>query len=430
MQSVILGLGTNQGDRIKNLREAIKQIDVLDTVLVKKKSAVFQTPALLKPNSPEEWNIDYFNCCILIETDLVPNQLLRELKKIEEHLGRKLQAERWSPRVIDIDIISWGEEVINEPSLQIPHIGLLERNFVLQPLLQVDPYWVHPKHANFNLHVHLKKLPTLPYAPYQLDQPMIMGILNLSQDSFSGDGIKDIHQIESQFINLVNQGAEVIDIGAVSTKPNAQKVSADEEWQSLKPICDRLHHLKSHPDLMTVPQVSIDTYRTEIVERLQDYPIDIINDVYGVNSQQIANILKQSDMKYCLMHNTGKAGKKYLEINIPAIDQLLNYFEDKKKALLDYGLKQDQLIFDVGIGFGKFPFQVKNILNNLDQLKSLKVELLVGHSRKASISESTNTLLPKERDFETAVISNKIKDKVDYLRVHNVSLSRRAILVF
>jgi 2-amino-4-hydroxy-6-hydroxymethyldihydropteridine diphosphokinase/dihydropteroate synthase len=424
---VILGLGTNQGDRIKNLREAIKKIDGLDAVLVKKKSAVFQTPALLKPNSPEEWNIDYFNCCILIETNLVPNLLLQKLKKIEEHLGRKLQAERWSPRVIDIDIISWGDEVINEPSLQIPHIGLLERNFVLQPLLQIDPYWVHPKRADLNLHLYLKKLPTLPYAPYQLDQPKLMGILNLSQDSFSGDGIKDIHQIESQFIDMVNQGAEVIDIGAVSTKPNAKQVSVDEEWQRLKPICDRLQHLKSHPKLMTVPQVSIDTYRSEIVERLKDYPIDIINDVYGLNSQQIAKVIKQTDMKYCLMHNCGMAGKQYLETNIPAIDQLLKYFEDKKKALLGYGLKQDQLIFDIGIGFGKFPFQVKNILDNLDRLKSLKVELLVGHSRKASISESTNILQPKERDFEAAIISNKIKEKVDYLRVHNVALTRRAI---
>ena len=143
MPTVTLGLGANQGNRIANLREAIYQLNQCDYIQINKKSAVFRTPALLKPNSPKEWNIDYFNCCISIVTSLSPRVLLSTtIKAIERQMGRNLQAARWSPRVIDIDILTWGNQTVNEEDLHIPHIGILERNFVLQPLLQIDPFAV------------------------------------------------------------------------------------------------------------------------------------------------------------------------------------------------------------------------------------------------------------------------------------------------
>ena len=128
------------------------------------------------------------------------------------------------------------------------------------------------------------------------------------------------------------------------------------------------------------------------------------------------------------MHNCGRAGEAYLDIQTPAIEQLYDYFEMKKSELLSYGLEAKQLVFDVGIGFGKFPFQVKNIFEHIHQLQNLGVKLLVGHSRKASISESASLILPTERDFETAVVSRLIQDKVNYLRVHNIDMNRRALL--
>ena len=141
MKTVILGLGSNIGDRMAHLRAAR---DVLASILDElKASPVYLSPALLPPGAPQEWDIPFYNMAISGSTDLAPEVLLDELKNVELQLGREFRG-IWGPREIDIDILAMDDVLVNSSSLCIPHKGLLERDFALLPLVQLAPGWLYP----------------------------------------------------------------------------------------------------------------------------------------------------------------------------------------------------------------------------------------------------------------------------------------------
>ncbi|PIR32725.1 MAG: 2-amino-4-hydroxy-6-hydroxymethyldihydropteridine diphosphokinase [Alphaproteobacteria bacterium CG11_big_fil_rev_8_21_14_0_20_44_7] len=139
---IILGLGTNLGNREANLQKAISLIgnSLLNNI---RQSKIYETTALLPANAPPEWDIDYLNMAISghLAQEISPQQFLNAIKEIEVEMGRNLAAERWSPRIIDIDILVWGELQIDEPNLQIPHKELLTRPFAILPLRELAPDW-------------------------------------------------------------------------------------------------------------------------------------------------------------------------------------------------------------------------------------------------------------------------------------------------
>ncbi len=140
---IVLGLGSNLGNRANYLKAAIMQLQDLKAINQVTLSSIYQTKALLKPDSPHEWNLDYLNMAIRGITQLSPLELLETVKKIEQDLGRK-SLKNWSPREIDIDILVYGEQVINQPDLIIPHLGLLDRPWCLIPLAAIYPEWKYP----------------------------------------------------------------------------------------------------------------------------------------------------------------------------------------------------------------------------------------------------------------------------------------------
>jgi 2-amino-4-hydroxy-6-hydroxymethyldihydropteridine diphosphokinase len=141
---IILGLGTNLGNREENLRYAIASIkqDLLSDVI---ESSVMESEPLLPENAPADWNIKYLNMAIggKLKTSITPHEFLHKVKFIETELGR-VESARWSPRIIDIDILVWDDLVLDTPDLKIPHIGLLQRDFALKPLLEIQPNWKMP----------------------------------------------------------------------------------------------------------------------------------------------------------------------------------------------------------------------------------------------------------------------------------------------
>ena len=138
MKTVILGLGSNIGDRMAHLRAAR---DVLAGVLGKLKcSKVYTSPAMLPPDAPSEWDIPFYNMAISGTTSLAPEILL---KTIELQLGRELRGV-WGPREIDIDILAMEDVLVNSSSLYVPHKGLLERDFALVPLAELAADWQYP----------------------------------------------------------------------------------------------------------------------------------------------------------------------------------------------------------------------------------------------------------------------------------------------
>lgn len=141
MHTIIIGLGSNLGQRQVYLDHAIEQLraSLHDIHL----SPVYESPALLLPGSPEEWDVPFLNMALMGKTSLSPEELLLEAKRIEQEMGRET-GKRWSPREIDIDLLAWGNDVIRTPTLSIPHISLLERDFALLPLADLWPHWHYP----------------------------------------------------------------------------------------------------------------------------------------------------------------------------------------------------------------------------------------------------------------------------------------------
>lgn len=141
MIKIALGLGSNLGNRQNNLNNAITKLsNILDNITV---SSILNNKAMLLPGSPKEWDVDFLNCVITAKCDMEPKQLLQEIKKIEQKMGR-ITKEKWEPRLIDIDILLYNDLYLKTKNLTIPHAGLLERNFAIGLLAEVWPEWKYP----------------------------------------------------------------------------------------------------------------------------------------------------------------------------------------------------------------------------------------------------------------------------------------------
>ena len=130
----LLGLGSNLGHAILNLRRAVQILDK-DKITVEICASIYLSEAILKPDAPKAWQQVFLNTVVLIETELAPLLLLKAVKEIEREMGRPKVYKSWSPRVIDIDILTMDQGSFDHPELTIPHNGLVERHFVLAPIL-------------------------------------------------------------------------------------------------------------------------------------------------------------------------------------------------------------------------------------------------------------------------------------------------------
>ena len=426
MHSVVLGLGSNIGHKLSNLRQAV---DLISSKIAKvqKISPIYETKALLPEGAPQNWAVDYYNLAVLLQIDISPEELLAEIKAIEIMIGRDPKHAFWCPREIDIDILCYEDLLLQSENLNIPHQQLLERNFAIRPLLDVYPAWRHPNYGE-DLHQHIKMMPSLKFAPFTLQGSIIMGIVNLSDDSFSQstESVVPLKIFGHYILELVNQGAEIIDIGAESTKPQAQKITGKDYWEKLKPYLEIVENFVKSDHLPIEIKVSVDTYHAEVVKEVLNYQcVRMINDVYGIESKAIAGLLKQKGVEYIFMHQMGVSGRQYLAEGADSVSLVVAFAEDKIKELLACGMSKEKLIFDLGIGFAKHTYQAQCLLEAAAEIKQrLDIRVLVGHSRKASVMRYVSEQDNMQKDLATAMISRDlIKQGIDYIRVHNVRLT-------
>ena len=139
---IILGLGSNVGDRLENLNKALELLSQ-SVLVITEISSIYETEALLKENAPESWNRSFLNMAISGETHLSAEDLLLHVKRIEKMLGRQ-DIGIWAPREIDIDILAYGDTAIESKTLTIPHKELCNRSFALVPLAEIAPNWQYP----------------------------------------------------------------------------------------------------------------------------------------------------------------------------------------------------------------------------------------------------------------------------------------------
>lgn len=404
---VYLAIGTNLGDKKQNILIAIKKLQEYNIQIIEI-SPLYETPALMLINSPSNWNIPYYNCIIKINTNIEPLQLLDICKKIEKEMGRNFSA-RWSPRPIDIDIIFYKNQHINTEKLIIPHKEFNNRNFVLDPLSFIYP----EKVKNYYTNQH---------------QPIFMGILNITPDSFSDGGkYNNENNFVNTFENWIENNVSIIDIGAESTKPNATLLTAEEELKRLQFV---FKYTKSRKFDLIKPMLSIDTYHPETAEQAILNGFDIVNDISGLCNQKMINLAKNNPQtKFIFMHNLGIPSDKTVVIpdNKNIIEEIDEWLENKINIFEKNNLKKEQLILDLGIGFGKTPSQNLQILQNIEHFHKYGFKILIGHSRKSFMKVFLN-VSTTERDIETLAISMKIANKVDILRVHTPIEHKRALL--
>lgn len=254
----------------------------------------------------------------------------------------------------------------------------------------------------------------------------LVGILNITPDSFSDGGkFNQLNAAITQTHSLIKEGANIIDIGAESTRPNAQLITPIEEWERLKTIL---------PDIIKITKeqnckISLDTRHAITAQKGLDLGIDIINDVSGMNDPEMGKIIRTYDVPIIINHNLGLPASptKTVADNKNIITTLNIWGKQKILELTEqHSIKKENIIFDVGIGFGKTPKQSLEIMSNMKSFKTLGVPLYVGHSRKSFLKlYNPKSILAK--DLLTGYFSAKIASHTDYIRIHNVAITKEYI---
>ena len=406
-KNIYLALGSNLGDKKQNFITAIDKLKESGVNFIKS-SPLYKTPALLLDGSPDYWNIPYLNCVIQVNTNESPENLLKICKKIETEMGHSL-TEKWAPRVIDIDILLYKDIKVNSDILTIPHKGLYERYFLIDALSFLDFNIV--KNQNIYSKEH---------------QPIFMGIINVNSDSFSDCNDKD-KSIEL-FKNYSNNNVSIIDIGAESTSPNSNKISFEEELNRLNFI---FNYIKNFKFSYFKPLLSIDTYHYETAVEALKNGFNIINDVSGLSDERMINLIRNNkDIYYVLTHSLSVPANNNICIDkdIDCISYIQNWLMEKLKIFEKNNIDLNKIIFDPGIGFGKYYFQNIKILANLDKFYKYGLKILVGHSRKSFIKKYDTDIINDNLDFESLAISLKISNKVDIIRTHTPIENQNSLL--
>jgi len=256
------------------------------------------------------------------------------------------------------------------------------------------------------------------------NSPKIVGILNITPDSFS-DGGKFLspENAISQCEKLINDGADIIDIGAESTRPNAKIISPEEEWQRLEPA------LKEISKSNLTAEISIDSRNFETAKKALKYGVSYINDVSGLEDERFFPLLKEHNCKIIFMHNLGIPASKerIMSPYCDVVSEIYKWAEEKIAHLESQNINKDKIIFDPGIGFGKTAEQSLKIVKRFSEFKKLGVELYAGHSEKSFMTLFTDKPAG-EREIETQIISAYLaQNGADYIRVHQPQENIRAI---
>jgi dihydropteroate synthase len=235
-----------------------------------------------------------------------------------------------------------------------------------------------------------------------------MGIINLSPDSFSGDGLASAENALQQAQQMIAEGADIIDVGGESTRPQSKPVSMEEEIARIVPF------IREAAKVLPVP-ISIDTYKYEVARQALDAGANIINDVSGLREDpDLVKLAAERDVPIILTSNErGHAVTNIMKSVTANLSKLILTAEEA-------GVAWRNIILDPGIGFGKTPEQNIEIMRRLDELKALKRPILLGTSRKSFIGKVLGTEVDDRVEGTGATVAIGIVKGADIVRVHDV----------
>ena len=245
---------------------------------------------------------------------------------------------------------------------------------------------------------------------------LIMGILNVTPDSFSDGGqFLNTEKAIAHGVEMASQGAAIIDIGGESTRPGSEPVSINDEIARVTPV------IKSLSDKTDIP-ISIDTYHVEVAKAALDSGALILNDITALNDERMGELAVEYEVPIILMHMQGtpttmQAEPKYNDV----VQEVLDYLIERANRAEKAGVPKERIFIDPGIGFGKTLEHNLELLRNIDKFVATNYRVLVGTSRKSFIGKITGKPIPSERIFGTAAtVALLAAAGVSITRIHDV----------
>lgn len=255
-----------------------------------------------------------------------------------------------------------------------------------------------------------------------IEKPLVMGILNLTDDSFyAGSRLTGIDVIKNKAAEMIHEGADILDLGAQSTRPGSTRISAEDELNKLLPAIEIIQ--QNFPEVL----LSIDTYHSKVAEECVAAGASIINDISGgeMDKMMIATVGKLK-VPYICMHMKG----------VPETMQYQTHYEDMVKEILDFFIQKidackhagiNDVIIDPGFGFGKNISQNLHLLKNLQVFKMLEKPILAGLSRKSTIYKTLKITADESLNGTTVLNTIALLNGASILRVHDVKEARETV---
>ncbi|WVR05742.1 dihydropteroate synthase [Kwoniella sp. DSM 27419] len=450
---VIIAVGSNIGDRVDHIHRAVKMLEdngcrLLDC------SWLYESEPMYVEDQDR-----FVNGAIELSTSLQPLDLLQLLKRTEKTVGRTKTFTN-GPRVIDLDLVFYGTEVVRIGSredeedeygvrwLECPHASLAEREFVLRPVADIAPDFTHP-----SLRKTVKQLlgalpptetpalqPIIPFSgsakPLRLSipaTPHIMAVFNATPDSFSdGDAARtEVTHALGECERLLDgpYPPAILDIGGMSTRPKAVPCTEEEELSRVVPLI-RAIRASGRPDLFEVP-ISIDTYRPNVARAAIQAGASCINDVRGGREPGMMEAMAELNVPVVLMHSRGdstsmtSAESQDYSAQGGVVRGVIQELADTVRTALKAGVKRWNIILDPGLGFAKNQEDNLRLLKSLDSLVQPGSPLagypvLVGGSRKGFVGRVIEQEVASQRGFGDAALNAWCVSSgvVDVLRVH------------
>jgi len=255
----------------------------------------------------------------------------------------------------------------------------------------------------------------------------IMGVINANEDSFFKGSRFVAEDAITQIEKMIHDGANIIDVGAVSSRPGADEVNESEELKRIKPICDMIKEKSLNEKVI----FSIDSYTSSVIEYALNSGFTMVNDITGASDGQIIKLVVKYKAKLCIMHMLGtpqtmQEDPKYDDVMVDVSE----FFEERISKCEKLGLAGENIILDVGIGFGKTLEHNLTLIKNLNHFKNFGCELLIGASRKSMIDKITPATTEERLPGTLAIHLKAVENGANIVRCHDVAEHKQAFAVF
>ncbi len=252
----------------------------------------------------------------------------------------------------------------------------------------------------------------------------IMGVINANEDSFYQKSRFDEYSVIEKIQDMINDGADIVDIGAVSSRPGSLPLESKEELKRIQPLCDLIYKEKLHEKVL----FSIDSYTPDVLRYTLDRGFKIVNDITGLSNDDVAKITAQYNAQIVIMHMQKSPSNMQ---DSPTYDDVIldidKFFTKQIQKAQFFGIKD--IVLDVGIGFGKTLEHNLTLLNNLDYYKKFSCELLVGASRKSLINNIVPSFVDDRLPGTLAIHLESLKKGASIIRCHDVKEHYQAIKI-